>query len=232
MNKTIDKILILGSVVITGCSTSVVTPQIPDMRQPLAPPSVESAYRVLPTRSGSATQQAHYQHVYVDSGDPKARSLQTIPLKDAVESNILASSEMDTVQLSGESLKWAVFEKGIPRPTDIEAVGGADVLSGNAVEVNFDVDKTDILNPENLVPLVKKASRVGGTFYVVGYADETGIEAKNETLSVARADVVVDALVQAGINRTRINRFGAGISRYYSSLSMNRRTSVSFHIDD
>lgn len=233
MKKIINYSFHLGLVALTGCSTVQVLP-VPGSSSslPLAPPSIESSYRALPTKSGSAIQPAHYQHVYLNSADPNAGSLKTITLKDAVENDVLASSDLHVVPLSGERLKWSVFDKGLIRPTALEAVGGSDVVSSNVVEVNFDTDKTEILNPENLAQLVKHALRVSGTVYVVGYADETGIESKNETLSLARADVVVDALTQAGIPRAKINRFGAGVSRYYSSLSLNRRTSVSFHIDD
>jgi outer membrane protein OmpA-like peptidoglycan-associated protein len=177
-------------------------------------------------------QPAHYQHVYVESSDPSATSLKTITLRDAVYSDVLASSDLKVQKINKDRLNWLVMGAAPKQPTEIEGVGGFDVISNNNVEVNFDTDKTDILNLANLQPLVQKASRVSGTFYVVGYADETGIEQKNELLSQNRAQSVVSVLVSAGVNRTRIIDAGAGVSTLYTELALNRRAAVSFYVDE
>lgn len=231
MNKTISFLNLCLMMELTGCSVISPAPSsssttILDAR------GIEVASRALPTQQATVVQPAHYQHVYVDSSDPQAGSLQTVTLKDAVENNVLASTDKKVQRIDKNGLNWLVFDKSARQPSEIEAVGGIDVLNNNSVEVNFDTDKTDILNIENLQPLIVKASRVSGVFYVVGYADETGSEGKNELLSQNRAKSVVDTLVAAGVNRSRINDFGAGVSHLYSDLALNRRTSVLFNIDD
>lgn len=194
---------------------------------------IETAQRALPTVVTNATQKAHYDHVYIDSKDPDARSLRTIPLADAVANNVLASNPRPVVrqELDPSKLSWFVNDKADKRPSGLEGVGGYGIGDGNYVEVNFDVDKTVILNPDRVEFLIDKAKRVSGMFYVVGYADETGIEAKNETLSKNRALSVKGMLTEANIHSTRIVDSGAGVSRTYPDLASNRRVSITFKAD-
>ena len=103
-------------------------------------------------------------------------------------------------------------------------------MPNSFTEVHFDVNQTDILDRSRLDAMIKLASRVEGVFYVVGYADETGIEASNLTLSEDRAAAVSQILVSAGVNETRVKTAGAGVSRTYASLAENRRASVSFRV--
>lgn len=197
------------------------------------PKNIDTAQRALPTTASNARQPAHYQHVYLDTQDKKAGSLQTITLEDAVTSNVLASSELQVKRLSKidpDSLTWLVLEKGFPRPHELEGVGGADTKTNNFSEVHFDVNQTTILDRTQLDALIKLSGRVEGFFTVVGYADETGVEAGNLTLSQDRASAVSEALVRAGVNASRVKASGAGVSRTYPSLAENRRASVSFRI--
>lgn len=194
---------------------------------------IETAQRALPTVVTNATQNAHYDHVYIDSKDADARSLRTIPLADAVAHNVLASDPKPVVrqELDPSKLLWFVTDKGDKRPSNLEGIGGFGIGDGNYVEVNFDVDKTAILNPDRVQFLIDKAKRVSGMFYVVGYADETGIESKNETLSKNRAISVKGMLTEASIHPTRIVDAGAGVSRTYPDLASNRRVSITFKAD-
>jgi hypothetical protein len=171
--------------------------------------------------------------VYVDSQDVNARSLRTIPLTDAIAHDVLASSEKPVIrqELDPSKLTWIVSGKPDLRPTSLEGVGGYGVADATYVEVNFDVDKTEILNKENVQTLIDKAARVSGMFYVVGYADKTGIEAKNQTLSSNRATSVKSLLTEASINESRILDSGAGVSTTYPDLAANRRTAITFKID-
>jgi outer membrane protein OmpA-like peptidoglycan-associated protein len=203
------------------------------VKQVVEPKGIDTAMRALPSSASNVRQPAHYQHVYIDSQDKNAGSLQTITLEDAVKSNVLASSELQAKRLDKidpASLKWLVLEKGFPRPGDLEGVGGADVKPNNFTEVHFDVNQTDILDRSQLEAMIKLASRLEGVFYVVGYADETGVEASNVTLSQDRAAAVSQALVSAGVNSTRVKTAGAGVSRTYSTLAENRRASISFRV--
>ena len=195
---------------------------------------IDVAQRALPTLSDSVRQPAHYQHVYVDGDSQAAVSLKTLPLADAVANDVLASSNRTVrkFDLDSSKLKWAVLERAGERPSQIEGVGGAGVDTGNLSEVNFDLNEIAIINPERLDKLVRKAQLVSGMFYVVGYADESGIESKNYTLSQQRAESVAAYLANHAIHSSRIKSNGAGISRLYSGLDRNRRASVSFLIEE
>ena len=194
---------------------------------------IDTAQRALPTIATSVSQPAHYQHVYIDTRDANAGSLQTITLEDAVKNSVLASADIQVKRLDhvdADSLKWVVLDKGFARPKELEGVGGVDVLNLNFAEVNFALNETEILNPTKLNALLKVAGRVGGVFYVVGYADESGIESKNQTLSQDRAKAVADSLVAGGVNPLRVKATGAGISRTYRGLDANRRASITFRV--
>lgn len=214
---------------LAGCATKEIPP--PARISVDVDIGIDTAQRALPTKTGNVVQPAHYQHVYIDTRDEAAGSLQTISLQDAVNNNVLASSEMQAKPLGKidqASLKWVVMDKGFARPESLEGVGGADVKPNNFSEVNFDPSHTEILNRTKLDELLKLASRVDGMFYVVGYADETGIEANNRTLSQDRAKAVSEALVAGGVSPSRVKAVGAGISRTYQGLSANRRATISF----
>lgn len=194
---------------------------------------IATAQRALPTITSNVSQPAHYQHVFIDTADVNAGSLQTVTLPDAVNSNVLASSEIQVKPLGKiepGSLRWVVLEKGFPRPKELEGVGGADLKASTFTEVNFDLNQAQILDRSKLDEVVKLASRVSGQFYVVGYADETGVEAQNVSLSQDRAKAVSEVLVSAGVNRSRVKEFGAGVSRTYRGLDANRRASVTFRV--
>ena len=195
---------------------------------------IDVAQRALPSLTNSVRQPAHYQHVYVEGMSEAAESVKTLPLADAVANNVLASSDkrVRKFELDADRLQWAVLDRSGNRPSSIEGVGGAGVDSENLSEVNFDLNETVIINPERLDKLIKKARLVSGAFYIVGYADESGIEVKNYYLSQDRSISVATYLANHGIHASRIKNYGAGISRIYSGLDRNRRASVSFLIEE
>jgi outer membrane protein OmpA-like peptidoglycan-associated protein len=218
-----------------GCATvtaSVVEVNPVELLGP-TPIGIDTGQRALPTISSNISLPAHYQHVYIDTSMKNASSLQTISLADAVSSNVLASSDFQVqtlAKIDPVKLKWAVLDRGFERPKEIEGVGGAGAQANNFSEVNFIWNGTDILNPDRLQALVSLASRVGGVFHVVGYADESGVEASNKTLSEERAKAVVTALTAAGVNPSRVLAAGAGVSRLYRGLDANRRASIAFRV--
>jgi len=235
-NKHIFLTILAGATaMLVGCASSHVSldKSVNDSAlKPVAYTGIEVGSRALPTQTATGKQPAHYDHVYLDPRDPSAESLKTIPLQDAIANDVLASSNLKVIK-QGETgaLNWLVTGKGTSRPSSLEGAGGAGVASNNYTEVNFEIDKTEILNRENLAGILKASSRVEGIFYVVGYADETGIERKNLTLSQDRAKSVVDYLLSSNINRTRIMDYGAGVSKLYPDLASNRRVSITFKVE-
>lgn len=226
------------SVFVSGCAGSpekaIVELRAPSVNMARVDRGIEVTQRALPTKIDAARQPAHYQHVYVDSLSDVAESLKTIPLADAVANDVLASSDLKVrrMNIDQSKLNWVVLDRATTRPLEIEAVGGFGIDRENLSEVYFDLNETVILSPERLDKLIQKAQKVSGKFYIVGYADESGIEAKNYLLSQERAAAVAAYLAARNVHSSRINNYGAGVSHLYQGLDKNRRASVSFLIEN
>jgi outer membrane protein OmpA-like peptidoglycan-associated protein len=193
------------------------------------------AQRAVPTIKNNVIQPAHYEHVYIDTLDETAGSLKTITLQDAVANDVLASSDLQVKSLNKVAtnpLRWTVLEDPIDRPKLSEGVGGAGFESSSFSVVNFSTNETQVLDTTKLDGLLKLASRIDGTFYIVGYSDATGVEVKNQTLSKARAQSVADLLLAGGVGTSHIKVFSGGVSQTYESLAANRRASVTFQINN
>ena len=100
---------------------------------------------------------------------------------------------------------------------DVVSGGNVDfireLLNRGYINVYFDVNKSEIQEGSlNSVNYLKEFLMDNPTITatLIGYADETGTEERNKTLSLKRAKSVNDMLVAAGINPTRITYFGAG----------------------
>jgi outer membrane protein OmpA-like peptidoglycan-associated protein len=61
---------------------------------------------------------------------------------------------------------------------------------------------------------------------VIGYADPEGSDAANLALSRTRAEIVVDALVRAGISAARIRREAKGETRFVLNSQESRRVEI------
>ncbi len=88
-----------------------------------------------------------------------------------------------------------------------------NLLNSGYINVYFDINKTKIQDGSlNSVNYLKQfmLDNPYVSAELIGYADETGTEARNKTLSQNRAKMVFDVLVAAGINPTRLSYFGGG----------------------
>lgn len=87
------------------------------------------------------------------------------------------------------------------------------LIESGYVNIFFDTNKTRIQDGSlNSVNFLKQFMMDNPTVTatLIGYADETGSEGRNRTLSLNRAKQVNDVLVAAGINPTRLTYVGAG----------------------
>jgi outer membrane protein OmpA-like peptidoglycan-associated protein len=87
-------------------------------------------------------------------------------------------------------------------------------ITAEFTNVLFDFGKATI-RPESLEIIVRAAKVMNeeipnSTFYIDGYTDNVGSAAANKTLSRKRAQSVADALVYAGIEKSRIMARGLG----------------------
>lgn len=116
-----------------------------------------------------------------------------------VQQVILETEALDTglVKVTAESLKRSLDETG----------------KASIYGIHFDTGKATIKNESadtltEIEALLKKNPDL--KLYVVGHTDDTGNLADNQSLSSLRADAVVKALVDKGVNKSRLLAFGAG----------------------
>ncbi len=238
MNLALPIFLMLG--LVSGCAKNqVISAPEPPVQIP-ASPIIHLTERATPTTGSTATTNAHYEHVFLDGNAQDHRSLKTIALNDAINNDVLINSDLQTQTLDSKRLRsrlsagpsWLVMDKGYPKPTRKEAVGGEGIDAGMDAEVYFDLNETLMKNPDRLTAMVERSRLIAGEFYVVGYTDATGGEKQNEKLSQERAKAVADALVEAGINKTRVQFKGVGVSNKHSTHELNRRAMVLFVTED
>jgi len=66
---------------------------------------------------------------------------------------------------------------------------------------------------------------------LIGYADETGEERQNQTLSENRAKGIFDILVSAGINPSRLSYTGGGEDKSVTKKARQFARKVTFRIN-
>ena len=112
----------------------------------------------------------------------------------------------------------------------VKEVPAAAGYSANA-SVFFNINRSDIASKKDLVnvkELAEVAKKNNRTIVVTGYADsKTGSAAYNQALSVRRAEAVKKALVDMGVDASKIETAGQGGVADLTPVSYNRRAVVS-----
>lgn len=125
----------------------------------------------------------------------------------------------------------------------MKTVGKAK-LEGNQIKIpgaiEFDTDKATIKNTpqtneilDTMAKVMKENPKIEG-LRIEGHTDNTGTEARNNTLSQERAEAVVKWLVDHGVDKSRLQGVGHGQKRPIADNSTkdgkdkNRR--VEFHV--
>ena len=98
------------------------------------------------------------------------------------------------------------------------------------VSVFFNIGKTDVANPKDLVnveALAKYAKTNNSKIMVTGFADSaTGTPQINQKLSVKRAEIVKGELIKMGVHADNISTQAHGGVETLSPISFNRRATV------
>ena len=141
----------------------------------------------------------------LDSAEKEIAILKT---KESSPNKDLIMTELDERYVKKNEInKYANVVSG----SNVEFI--KNLLNSGYINVYFDINKTKIQDGSlNSVNYLKQfmLDNPYVSAELIGYADETGTEARNKTLSQNRAKMVFDVLVAAGINPTRLSYFGGG----------------------
>ena len=154
-----------------------------------------------------------------------------VPVVDAITA--LSQSQIDALnaQLAdskseNERLKAMLNEK----PKEVAMPESIKQFITTPVSVFFNIGKTDVANPKDLVnveALAKYAKTNNSKIMVTGFADSaTGTPQINQKLSVKRAEIVKGELIKMGVHADNISTQAHGGVETLSPISFNRRATV------
>ena len=154
-----------------------------------------------------------------------------VPDVDAIKA--LSQSQIDALnaQLAdskseNERLKAMLNEK----PKEVAMPESIKQFITTPVSVFFNIGKTDVANPKDLVnveALANYAKTNNSKIMVTGFADSaTGTPQINQKLSVKRAEIVKGELIKMGVNADNISTQAHGGVETLSPISFNRRATV------
>ncbi len=154
-----------------------------------------------------------------------------VPDVDAIKA--LSQSQIDALnaQLAdskseNDRLKAMLNEK----PKEVVMPESIKQFITTPVSVFFNIGKTDVANPKDLVnveALAKYAKTNNSKIMVTGFADSaTGTPQINQKLSVKRAEIVKGELIKMGVNADNISTQAHGGVETLSPISFNRRATV------
>ena len=154
-----------------------------------------------------------------------------VPDVDAIKA--LSQSQIDALnaQLAdskseNDRLKAMLNEK----PKEVAMPESIKQFITTPVSVFFNIGKTDVANPKDLVnveALAKYAKTNNSKIMVTGFADSaTGTPQINQKLSVKRAEIVKGELIKMGVHANNISTQAHGGVETLSPISFNRRATV------
>lgn len=154
-----------------------------------------------------------------------------VPDVDAIKA--LSQSQIDALnaQLAdskseNDRLKAMLNEK----PKEVAMPESIKQFITTPVSVFFNIGKTDVANPKDLVnveALAKYAKTNNSKIMVTGFADSaTGTPQINQKLSVKRAEIVKGELIKMGVPADNISTQAHGGVETLSPISFNRRATV------
>lgn len=154
-----------------------------------------------------------------------------VPDVDAIKA--LSQSQIDALnaQLAdskseNERLKAMLNEK----PKEVAMPESIKQFITTPVSVFFNIGKTDVANPKDLVnveALAKYAKTNNSKIMVTGFADSaTGTPQINQKLSIKRAEIVKGELIKMGVHADNISTQAHGGVETLSPISFNRRATV------
>lgn len=113
----------------------------------------------------------------------------------------------------------------------LEYINYASFENGNSVffqEASYSIDAKNQAQLKKLATLLQKNKNLFSKVEVHGYADISGSEALNQSLSEKRAEQVKAQLIQGGLNKENIVALGKGSSQAKEILAQDRKVELLF----
>lgn len=153
-----------------------------------------------------------------DEGDIgyAGQNIKSWALRSKDKGNIYIQYISNNAGASLNVLQEDAFEQTITKVTADEIAKDLSEKGKSILYINFDTDKADLTAEgrevtDQISAALKKDS--GLKITVEGHTDNTGNAAHNKTLSTARAESVVKALIGDGIDKSRLLAKGFGAER-------------------
>lgn len=144
------------------------------------------------------------------------RNMKFWVLRNKDKGNIYIQYESNNAGASLNVLQEDAFEQTITKVTADEIAKDLSEKGKSILYINFDTDKADLTaEGKEVTDQISSALKkdTGLKITVEGHTDNTGNATHNKTLSTARAESVVKALIGDGIDKSRLTATGFGAER-------------------
>jgi peptidoglycan-associated lipoprotein len=210
--KWITLVFVLGAIMMLGaCKKKVAPPPPPPPPPPPAPTASISANPNTIEKGQSTTltwQTTNATDVSIDGGAVEPNGSKQVTPPDSTTYHLTAKGAGGTQDATAR-----VTVTQPPPPPPAPSPTEEELFSQNIRDIYFDYDKSDI-RPDQQSSLQADAQFLQQhpniVFLIEGHCDERGSTEYNLALGTSRADSVKNALVQAGVNASRIKTISYG----------------------
>jgi len=215
-------ILALASIMVLGACKKKVTPPPPPPPPPPTAPTASLTANPNTIQQGQSTtltwETQNATDVTLDGNKVDANGSQSVSPTDSTTYHLLAKG-------AGGSQESTARVTVTPPPapvTKAPSPNEMDLFNSNIKDIYFDYDSYDI-KPDQQTALQGDAAFLkqnpGITFTIEGHCDERGSTEYNLALGDNRANAVKNALVQAGVDASRIKTISYGKEKPFCTES-------------
>ena len=215
-------ILALASVMVLGACKKKVTPPPPPPPPPPAAPTASLTANPNTIQQGQSTtltwETQNATDVTLDGNKVDPNGSQTVSPTDSTTYHLLAKGAGG----SQESTARVTVTPPPPPPAPAPSPTEMDLFNTNVKDIYFDYDSYDI-KPDQASVIQSNAAFLkehpGIGFTIEGHCDERGSTEYNLALGDNRANAVKNALVQAGVDASRIKTISYGKEKPFCTES-------------
>ncbi|HLH06385.1 MAG TPA: peptidoglycan-associated lipoprotein Pal [Terriglobales bacterium] len=215
-------ILALAGIMVLGACKKKVTPPPPPPPPPPAAPTASLTANPSTIQQGQSTtltwETQNATDVTLDGNKVDANGSQTVSPTDSTTYHLVAKGAGG----SQESTARVTVTPPPPPPPPAPSPTDMDLFNTNVKDIFFDYDSYDIKPDQQSViqgdaAFLKQHPNI--TFTIEGHCDERGSTEYNLALGDNRANAVKNALVQAGVDASRIKTISYGKEKPFCTES-------------